>query len=156
MAKAHTLALEALSLLPQEFAMVFVGDGPERERLETYSAERGLADRVTFIGAAANPYGWMREADVVIVPSRYEGFGLVAAEARAIGARLVATDVPGLREIVPLLGGRLVPAGDESALAAAILAEADASPGVPSDWVMSLAPELVAGRYFDVLSEGLL
>jgi N-acetylgalactosamine-N,N'-diacetylbacillosaminyl-diphospho-undecaprenol 4-alpha-N-acetylgalactosaminyltransferase len=155
-AKAHMLALRALGLLPQEFAMVFVGDGPERERLETYSADRNVADRVTFVGAASNPYGWMREADVVIVPSLYEGFGLVAAEARAVGARLVATDVPGLREIVPLLGGTLVPAGDEAALAAAIITEADAGPGVPSDWVLSLAPELVAGRYFDVLSEGLL
>jgi glycosyltransferase involved in cell wall biosynthesis len=155
-AKAHMLALRALRLLPQEFAMVFVGDGPERERLETYAADRNMADRVTFVGAAANPYGWMRQADVVIVPSLYEGFGLVAAEARAIGARLVATDVPGLREIVPLLGGTLVPAGDEAALAAAIVAEANAGPGVPSEWVMSLAPDLVAGRYFDVLSEGLL
>jgi glycosyltransferase involved in cell wall biosynthesis len=145
------LALHAALLLPSNYELVFVGDGPIRRELEDAVEELGLVDRVTFTGALSNPCGWIVESDVVIVPSRYEGFGLVAAEARALGAKLVATAVPGLREIAPLMGGTLVPEGDASALAAAIV-EVVNSEGLPgTEWLASLNPAAVGHRYYEVL-----
>jgi glycosyltransferase involved in cell wall biosynthesis len=150
-AKGHSLALQALELLSGEFEMVFIGDGPMRDQIEKQLRRLGLEARTTLTGALPNPYAWMREADVVIVPSHYEGFGLVAAEARALGARVIVTDVPGLREIAPLLGATLVPGGDARGLASAIRDRFDEpSPGA-CPWIDSLAPRLVANRYAEVL-----
>ncbi|MCE5203451.1 MAG: glycosyltransferase family 4 protein [Actinomycetia bacterium] len=65
---------------------------------------------------------WYAAADVVVVPSRYEGFGLVALEAMACGRPVVATAVGGLPEVVPPKAGALVPPRDPAALADAIAA----------------------------------
>lgn len=64
---------------------------------------------------------WMGAADVIVVPSRYEGFGLSALEAMASGRAVVATRVGGLAEIVPPSAGVLVPPADPDALADALL-----------------------------------
>jgi glycosyltransferase involved in cell wall biosynthesis len=65
---------------------------------------------------------WMGAADVVVVPSHYEGFGLTALEAMASSRPVVASGVGGLREFVDDTVGRLVPPSDPEALAAAIAA----------------------------------
>jgi D-inositol-3-phosphate glycosyltransferase len=85
--------------------------------------ELGVADGVTLEPALdqtalADRY---READVVLVPSRSETFGLVALEAQACGTPVVAADVPGLEAVVGR-GGTLVPGHDPEAHAAAVLA----------------------------------
>jgi glycosyltransferase involved in cell wall biosynthesis len=63
---------------------------------------------------------WLGAADMVVVPSRYEGFGLVALEALACARPLVLTSVGGLPEVVPESCGAFVPPADPAALAAAI------------------------------------
>lgn len=102
--------------------LVLVGDGPERQSLEALARELGIRDRVVFAGARANALPYIRRADCLVLPSRYEGFGLVIVEALALGTRVIAADCPvGPREL--LAGGdrgRLVPAGDVGALAAAM------------------------------------
>ncbi|MHB1341581.1 MAG: glycosyltransferase family 4 protein [Coriobacteriia bacterium] len=65
---------------------------------------------------------WLAAADLVVVPSRYEGFGLSALEAMACGRPVVATAVGGLPEVVPPAAGALVPPRDPVALADAITA----------------------------------
>ena len=111
-------------------SLVVAGDGPHRDQLEKLIADRGLADRVRLVGRVDGPAKWrlLAGASVVVMPSRYESFGLVAAEGVAAGAPVVAFALPSLREILEPLGGRLVPPFDVDAFAAAIraaLAERD-------------------------------
>jgi len=79
---------------------VIVGDGPEREALARQIEAAGLRDRVMLLGARSDVPALMRAADVVCVPSKVEGFGLVAVEAMAAGRPVVATRVGGLTEVV--------------------------------------------------------
>jgi len=107
--KGLTVAVEALARLTDRTArLVVVGgpsgvDGPaEWERVQKLVAERGLGDRITFV--EPQPHHrlstFYRAADVVVVPSRSESFGLVALEAAACGVPVVAAAVGGLRTLV--------------------------------------------------------
>ena len=77
-------------------------DGGERRRLERHAARIGLADHVRFVGAVPHEQlgDYYAMADICVVPSLTESFGLVALEAQALGTPVVAASVGGLREIV--------------------------------------------------------
>jgi glycosyltransferase involved in cell wall biosynthesis len=98
-------------------------DGIERDRIEGIVTELGLGDITTFPGRLEDadlPF-YYGAADVCVVPSHYEPFGLVAIEAMASGTPVVASDVGGLKfTVVPELTGLLVPPKDEEAFAIAI------------------------------------
>jgi glycosyltransferase involved in cell wall biosynthesis len=96
------------------------GEGPAREALEAQAASLNLADRVRFLGYYPDVAAVMRSLDVFVLPSSWEGFGLVAAEAMAVGVPVVATQVGGLSEVVANGAGLLVPVGDVSAIATAV------------------------------------
>lgn len=96
-------------------ALCIVGDGDLP--IPPTSAE---LPEVRFLPAAADPRLWYAAADVVVLPSRWEGASLTLLEALAMGRSVVATDIPGLREPLRGLADALVPAGDLSALATAI------------------------------------
>jgi glycosyltransferase involved in cell wall biosynthesis len=103
---------------------LIAGDGPERARLESLSRELGVASAVEFLGAT--PHERMPElfasAQVAVIPSLMEATSVAALEAMACGLPVVASDVGGLPEIVDGGVGALVPPGDPSALAEAIVA----------------------------------
>ena len=107
-----TLAAAAKLLTGVEF--VVAGAGPERRDLENIGTLR-------LIGVQPQDVirRWIAAADVVAVPSRYESFGIFAAEAMASGRALVAADIPGLRTTVEG-AAILVKADDPTALAEAI------------------------------------
>ncbi|MFZ5648384.1 MAG: glycosyltransferase [Bacillota bacterium] len=94
-----------------------VGSGPERESLEEYTRELGISDHVTFTGFVSDVTELMPDLNLLIVPSLWEGFGLTALEAMAVGVPVVATSVGGLPEIVDHgTTGLLVPPADEAGL----------------------------------------
>jgi len=98
-------------------------DGGERQRLERYAQRAGLSDRVRFLGAISHEElaAYYALADVCVVPSRTESFGLVALEAQALGTPVVAAAVGGLTEIVEDgVSGYLVKGRDPADYAAAI------------------------------------
>ena len=140
--KDHMTLLRAMSLLPPSFVLALIGDGPLREDLEKTVGSLGLGDRVTFLGAVSNPYPLMREADVLVLPSMEEGFGLVAVEAAALGVPFVGSAVGGLREVCEVLGHRTFPVGDQHALAAAVV-------DAVSDWPSRVYADETALSRFD-------
>jgi D-inositol-3-phosphate glycosyltransferase len=134
--KGADLALRCLAELADERAeLVVVGgpsgaDGPgELQRLHLLAADLGVAERVRWV--APQPHAaladWYRAANVCIVPSRTESFGLVALEAAACGTPVVASEVGGLRSLVAdgetgfLVPGRSAP--DYAAPVACLLAD---------------------------------
>lgn len=98
-------------------------DGMERNRIEGIVNELGLQDITLFPGRLGieNLHLYYAAADVAVVPSHYEPFGLVAIEAMASGTPVVASDVGGLQfTVIPEVTGLLAPAKDEAAFAQAI------------------------------------
>jgi N-acetyl-alpha-D-glucosaminyl L-malate synthase BshA len=80
--------------------LLLVGDGPERGPVETLVHERGLGEAVTFLGNQEYVEDLLPHADVFLLPSLHESFGLVALEAMAVGVPVVATNVGGPNEVV--------------------------------------------------------
>lgn len=123
--KNYPLLLRAFSRLTQEESahLYILGDGPERSRLEELIDALDLAPLVRLVGFRENPFVYLRQADLFVLSSDYEGFGNVLVEAMALGVPVVSTDCPyGPREIlVDGEYGVLVPPRDADALAAAIL-----------------------------------
>lgn len=101
--KGNDRLLDACKLLSDEglsCRLWLVGDGPERDALEKQVADLGLDDRVTFHGFQSNPYPYMRAADVIVTPSRYEGFSTVVTEALILGKPVVTTPCSGMDELL--------------------------------------------------------
>jgi glycosyltransferase involved in cell wall biosynthesis len=115
--RAFAAARESVPGLTLEIA----GDGPLRGELEALAGRLGVAGAVTFAGRVARTEPAYEGAAVVVVPSRGEGFGMVALEAAERGRAVIASAVGGLPEIVEDgATGLLVPPDDVERLAAAI------------------------------------
>ena len=127
--KGFDIAIEALAMLPQELGarLLVIGQDSagETDRLKQLTQERGVGDRVDFLGFHANPFAVMCKADLYVSASRWEGASNSLLEALACGLPLVATDCPtGNREILADgSNGTLAPVEDPAGLADAILAE---------------------------------
>lgn len=91
--------------------LVLAGTGPDEQALRDRAERLGIAHRVRFAGwvAGADKFRLVGSARLAVVPSRFETFGIVAAEALAAGTAVVAYDIACLREVVPAESGVLVP-----------------------------------------------
>ncbi len=102
--------------------IVLVGDGPERGRVETLAREAGIAEHVEILGEVDDVRGLLSVADVFLLPSAQESFGLAALEAMACGVPVVASRVGGLPEVITDgLTGYLRDPDDQEGMAAAVL-----------------------------------
>lgn len=113
--KGVDVAIRALEEIPDAH-LVVLGEGPQRAELEQLAG-----DRVHLLGRVPDVAAWLRRADVLVHPARWEGFGLALLEAMLASLPVVATRVSSIPEIV-VDGetGLLVPPDDASALAAAV------------------------------------
>jgi N-acetyl-alpha-D-glucosaminyl L-malate synthase BshA len=80
--------------------LVLIGDGPELEMVERTAAERGITDRIVFLGDQEYIAGLLPVADVFLLPSEHESFGLAALEAMACGVPVVGSRIGGLPEVI--------------------------------------------------------
>ncbi len=80
--------------------LLLIGDGPDRPEIERRVHEYGLASDVRFIGEEPDPVRWLSIADVFLLPSSQESFGLAALEAMACEVPVIASNVGGLPEII--------------------------------------------------------
>ena len=118
--KGVQLLLAAMARMKTPRMLDIVGTGNMEPKLRALAAQLGIEGRVRFNGFQSNPQDWMRAAKCVVVPSFWqEPYGLVAAEAVALGRPVVAFAIGGLPEAC---GGKatLVPPGDIDALADAL------------------------------------
>jgi glycogen(starch) synthase len=109
--KGFQLALEALSPILQRLAGVrflVAGSGTYEHQLKVQAQSAGLSEHGVFLGWIGDDvlHSLYRIADLCVVPSIYEPFGLVALEAMASGCPCIVADTGGLREVVPA-GGRV-------------------------------------------------
>lgn len=122
--KRALLVVEAFAVVAAALParLLLVGDGPERAAAEARARALGLKERVRFLGAQANVEEVLPCADVLLLPSEYESFGLAALEAMSCGVVPVATRAGGLPEVVnDGVDGLLVPESELAGLGARVL-----------------------------------
>ena len=100
--------------------LVMVGDGPDRGLAQDEARALGVADRVQFLGRIDTVAPLLSGADLFLLPSENESFGLSALEALACGVPVVASDAGGIPEVIREgVTGALRPVGDTEAMGAA-------------------------------------
>jgi glycosyltransferase involved in cell wall biosynthesis len=120
--KGFDLLLEAFARVSPEFpgwTLTIWGEGPERPALEALRDRFGLNSKVLMPGNTAAPGAWTKSADLFVLSSRFEGWGLVVGEALAAGIPVLSFDCKwGPSEMITDgVNGRLVEDGDVDALA---------------------------------------
>jgi glycosyltransferase involved in cell wall biosynthesis len=125
--------------------LIVVGDGELRASLQRRAAELGVAGRAVFTGQLDDVAAALKRFDLLALPSLWEGLPTVALEAMACGVPVIATDIPGTRELIRHgVEGWLVPPADPAALAEAIVMAIQA-PGLAAGWAMQARQ--VAARF---------
>jgi glycosyltransferase involved in cell wall biosynthesis len=126
--------------------LALVGDGPDEPLIRTLISRDARLGGVLPAGACEDPRPWFHAADLVVLPSRWEGMALVPLEASACARRVVASDVAGVRESLPAdrAPWSVVAPDDPSALADAI---ADALGDLARDPALWQAAERAAAAH---------
>ncbi len=137
--------LDAVAALP-DARLVIVGDGPQRGALTAHAAALGIADRVHFTGALADPAGAYRHFDVFALSSDTEQMPLSVLEAMGSGLAVAATDVGDVRAMLAEANRPFVVAQESGALATS-LAALLADPGLRA--TLGAANRARAERDFD-------
>ncbi len=128
--KGIDLLIEAAAALPHSgWQLDVYGDGPERSALERLAARRGLADCITFRGTIPNPrlQAVLAEADCVVLPSRFDGWGMLVSEALAAGTPVICTARCGSADLIRSASRTAEPIGQVVVPRAEPLAKALAS-----------------------------
>lgn len=117
--------IEAFTITAREFPdahLYLMGEGPERALFEQQAAASTAHDHIHFIGFQATPQRFMLSADIFVLASRKESFGMALCEAREAGCAVIATHVDGMPEVLDHgAAGILVPVQNPAKLADALL-----------------------------------
>jgi len=123
--KGHAVLLRAWPYVisrRSDARLVLVGDGPLRDELQRTANESGVRETIRFLGNRSDVPSILRAADVFVLPSLWEGFGIAVVEAMAAGVPVVASRVDGVCEIIrDGQDGVLVPPNEPEKLAQAIV-----------------------------------
>lgn len=102
--KDHATLIRSLGHLPENYKLLLIGDGILKSGAEALATELNLQDRVRFLGVRTDVLSLLKTADVIVLSSKYEGLSLSSIEGMASGKPFVASNVPGLREMVENAG----------------------------------------------------
>ncbi|KIM09150.1 MAG: hypothetical protein KU28_00460 [Sulfurovum sp. PC08-66] len=101
--KNHKLLLESINILKERnknFILLVIGGGSEKENLEKFIDNNHLNEYVFLLGHQTNPYKYLKFADIFILPSLIEGFGIVLVEALYFKKRIIATNIEAAKEVL--------------------------------------------------------
>lgn len=93
--KGFDTLLEIMKELDEKYFLSILGQGPDEEKLKSTIKEFSLESKVQLLGFQDNPYIYMKQADIFVLSSRFEGFPNVVLEANACGTTVIAFDCPG-------------------------------------------------------------
>ncbi|MDD1792080.1 glycosyltransferase [Enterovibrio sp. ZSDZ42] len=117
--KDQPTLIRALALLPERYELHFAGEGDRREEYQSLAASLGIESRVIFHGIRSDIPDFLDGLDFYVQSSIIEGFGLAAVEAMAAGLPVLASNVPGIREVIDCETS-MFDVGDSEALASMI------------------------------------
>lgn len=115
--KGYDVLIRSLPYLNFNFNLSIAGDGDEKNNLLNLAKELKVDDKINFLGFVDNIDSFLENIDIVVIPSLWEGFGLVAVEALAAGKLVVASRIDGLIDIIKDNNGVLLNPGDYKDLA---------------------------------------
>ncbi|MBR3460953.1 MAG: glycosyltransferase [Clostridia bacterium] len=96
-----------------ETTIAIVGDGEMKEDVEDRITQFGYKESICMLGFKKNPYPYLKNAKVLCMTPKWEGFGLVAVEALALGKPVIATPVGGLKNIIDSTCGKFCKSAEE-------------------------------------------
>lgn len=114
--KDQLTLIKAIQLLPPHIKLILVGEGIEKEKCQLLVQQLNLSERIFFLGVRMDVPQLLKTADIVVLSSKYEGLSLSSIEGMASGKPFIASDVPGLSEVVSG-AGLLFECGNEKILA---------------------------------------
>lgn len=82
-----------------KYDLIIVGDGPDREKLTKYINDNNLNNSVYLLGSKSNPYKYIKNSDLFVCSSRWEGFSTVISEAVILEKPVITTRVSGTEEL---------------------------------------------------------
>ena len=148
--KNHMDLIKAYARSHQRKPLLLVGQGELKQECEDLCSELGVTDKVIFCGFEPNPYPLIMNADAMVLSSIYEGFGIVIAEALALGVPVISTDCEsGPRELLP--ESNLVKIGDIESLSAKLNEISESPESFSSSFDVGLLPDSVAQKYLQTL-----
>ncbi|MCK4994897.1 MAG: glycosyltransferase [Candidatus Omnitrophica bacterium] len=119
--KGYKYLIKAIPLILQNHKnvhFVLVGEGSLKNRISEMVVSMGLKDKVTFLGVRNDIPEILNALDILVLPSLWEGLGMVLLEAQAAGIVTVASDIDGIKEVIgDEKTGMLIPPADEKSLA---------------------------------------
>lgn len=118
--KDQPTLIRSLQYLPARVKVLFVGEGDTKESCEALVTELSLSDRVFFLGQRMDVPNLLRSVDMIVLSSTHEGLSLSSIEGMASGKPFLASNVPGLKEVVSG-AGILFESGDPKGLAGQVL-----------------------------------
>lgn len=118
--KDHITVIKALAKLPENFKLLFIGQGVLLEKTKIFVAQNNLANRVQFLGFRADVYSVLKACDYGVLSSNWEGFGIALLEYMACGLVAIGTHVEGLKDLA-VSEKNLFEVGDFEGLAHQIL-----------------------------------
>lgn len=151
--KGHQDLLQAYAKTDRKLPLVLVGSGKLEEQIQQLAKQLGIDDCVKFLGFQANPYPLIAGAALLVLTSKFEGFGYVIVEAQALQVPVISTDCPfGPRELLPKKN--LVAVGDISSLAKLMEQAVNNPQYYHVDFNGQLLPKFIAQQYLN-LAKGL-
>lgn len=118
--KDQATLIRSLKYLPNNFFVLFIGDGVLLQEHIDLAKSIGVLDRIRFLGIINDVFSILKVSNVVVMSSNFEGFGLTALEGMAAEKPVIASNVPGLSEVVEG-AGLLFPLHDDKELASLII-----------------------------------
>lgn len=149
--KNQALLLRAYKASGVSLPLYILGIGKEERALRNLAEELGITQQVVFLGQQVNPYPWMKQAEMFVLSSRVEGFGLVLVESLACGTQVVAADCPGgVRHVLVEEQKRLVSEPTPEALGAKIREALENPVSIKPEWYWRFDAQTVAQQFLEL------